>query len=185
VQQLERGGLDRVRSKRPDRLHDGINGLRRGHGGGDVQADRRVGESWPAWLAGKKKLRPSAAKALTGHGVNWLLPVLQDIAVDRITGEHCAMVFERVDLFNEEIEAAREDKRKPVLPGDVRQRSRYVGVASQHRIYAALREFLNYHLKVTPHDPLHPVYAVELAPEERAPVLVWTPEQVGHFLCIP
>jgi hypothetical protein len=28
-------------------------------------------------------------------------------------GEHCAMVFERIDMFNEEIEAAREEGRKP------------------------------------------------------------------------
>lgn len=150
----------------------------------DLGASDTFGVSWVAWLAGKKKLRPSAAKALAGHGVNWLLPVLADVAVDRITGEHCAMVFERIDLFNEEIEAAREDKRKPVLPGDVRQRSRIVGVASQHRVYAALREFLNYHLRVAHTIPFNPVYAVELAPEERAPVLVWTPEQVGHFLAV-
>lgn len=153
-------------------------GLRRD----DLGTSETFGVSWRAWLAGKKRLRPSAAKALRGHGENWLLPVLEDIPVDRLTGEHCAMVFERVDMFNEEIEAARDEKRKPVLPGDVRERSRYVGVASQHRIYAALREFLNYHLKVTHTIPFNPIYAVELPPEERAPVLVWTPEQVAHFL---
>ena len=48
--------------------------------------------------------------------------MLEDIPVDRIAGEHCVMVFERIDQFNEEVEAAREEKRKPVLPGDVRQR---------------------------------------------------------------
>jgi integrase len=43
--------------------------------------------------------------------------VLKDVALDRLTGEYCAMVFERIGMFNEEIEAAREAERKPVLPG--------------------------------------------------------------------
>ena len=81
-------------------------------------------------------------------------------------GEHCARVFERVDMFNEEIEAAREAGRKPVLPGDIRQRAKFVGVATQHRIYAALREFFNYHVRVTHTLPFNPVYAVELEPED-------------------
>ena len=153
-------------------------GLRRENlGASDTFAD-----VWRGWLAGKKKLRASSAKRLGEIGDHWLIPVLADIPVDRITGEHCAMVFERVDLFNEEIEAAREEKRAPVLPGDVRQRPKVVGVATQHRIYAALREFLNYCLKVTHIITFSPIYAVELPPEERAPVMVWTPEQVGHFL---
>jgi integrase len=140
------------------------------------------GVSWPAWLAGKRKLRVSSARALEAHGRNWLLPVLKDIPVDRITGEHCAMVFERIEMFNEELEAAREAERAPALLGDVRQRPRNVGVASQHRVYAALREFLNYQLRVAHAIPFNPVYAVELEAEVRDPVRVWTPEQVGHFL---
>jgi integrase len=92
------------------------------------------------------------------------------------------MVFERLELFNEEIDAAREDGRKPVLPGDVRERSRYVGVATQHRIFAALREFFNYQLKVKHSITFNPVYAVELEPETRDPAKVWTAEQVAHFL---
>ena len=140
------------------------------------------GDSWRAWLAGKKKLRPSSAKRLGEIGDHWLLPVLGNIAYDRITGEHCAMVFERAEMFNEEIEAAREAGRAPVLPGDVRQRSQVVGVATQHRVYAALREFFNYHLRKTHSIPFNPVYAVELEPEERGPVKVWAAEQVGHFL---
>lgn len=153
-------------------------GLRRENLG----ASDTFGDSWRAWLAGKKKLRASSAKRLGEIGEHWLLPVLADIAVDRITGEHCAMVFERVEMFNEEIEAALAGKRAPVLPGDKRQRARVIGVATQHRIYAAMREFLNYCLKVTHVITFNPVYAVELPPEERGPVKVWTPEQVGHFL---
>jgi integrase len=140
------------------------------------------GVSWRAWLAGKKKLRPSARKRLTEVGDHWLLPVLEDMPYDRITGEHCAMVFERIEMFNEEIEAAKAEKRKPVLTGDVRQRARHVGAYAQLSVFAALREFLNYHLKVTHSIPFNPIYAVELEAVEVTPVLVWTPEQVGHFL---
>lgn len=140
------------------------------------------GDAWRAWLAGKKKLRASSAKRLGEIGDHWLIPVLEDIAVDRITGEHCAMVFERVEMFNDEIETARDEKRAPMLPGDVRQRAKVASVATQHRIYAALRGFLNYHLKVKHTITFNPVYAVELPPEERDPVKVWTPEQVDHFL---
>ncbi|MCW2932072.1 MAG: integrase family protein, partial [Actinomycetia bacterium] len=74
------------------------------------------------------------------------------------------------------------DKRKPLLPGDVRQVRKVVSVNRQHRIYAALREFFNYHLKKTHSIPFNPVFAVELEPETRDPVMVWTAEQVGHFL---
>jgi integrase len=153
-------------------------GLRRENLG----AFETFGEAWPAWLAGKKKLRPSSAKNLREIGDNWLIPVLADIAVDRITGEHCAMVFERVEMFNEEIEAARAEKRAPVLPGDVRQRAKFVGVATQHRIYAGLRGFLNYQLRKAHTITFNPVYAVELEPETRGKPLVWTPEQVAQFL---
>jgi hypothetical protein len=150
--------------------------------GRELDSSETFGEAWPAWLAGKRRLRHSSAKRLEEIGQHWLIPVLNDIAVDRLTGEHCAMVFERVDMFNEEIEVARETGRKPVLPGDVRKRARFIGVATQHRIYAALREFFNYQVKVTHTLAFNPVYAVELEPEERSPVLVWTPEQVGAFL---
>jgi len=152
-------------------------GLRR-----ELDASETFGEAWAAWLAGRRKARDSYANTLEQHGRNWLLPVLADIALDRLTGEHCAMVFERIDMFNEEIEAAREDKRKPVLPGDVRGRTRYTGVATQHRIYGVLRKFLNDQWKKAHKIPFNPVYVVELEPETRGAPLVWDPTQVAHFL---
>jgi len=152
-------------------------GLRR-----ELDANETFGEAWTAWLAGRRKARDSYANTLEQHGRNWLLPVLADIALDRLTGEHCAMVFERIDMFNEEIEAAREAERKPVLPGDVRGRKKYTGVATQHRIYAVLRVFLNHQWKRAHKIPFNPVYAVELEPETRDAPLVWDPAQVAHFL---
>jgi hypothetical protein len=102
-------------------------GLRRG----ELDASETFGQAWGEWLAGRRKARDSYANMLEQHGRNWLLPVLKDIPLDRLTGEHCAMVFERIDMFNEEIEAARDEGRKPVLPGDVRGRTRHTGVATQ------------------------------------------------------
>jgi integrase len=154
-------------------------GLRRD----DLGTSETFGTSWAAWVAMKRKSRrASYLHGVEGHGENWLLPVLADIPVDRITGELCVMVFERVDLFNEEIEAAREEKRKPVLPGDVREYPRHTGVTTQHRVLASLRGFLNWHVRKLHTIPFNPASAVELPPETRQPVKVWTPEQVAHFL---
>jgi integrase len=44
---------------------------------------------------------------LEQHGRNWLLPVLADVALDRLTGEHCAMVFERIDMADADVDTAR------------------------------------------------------------------------------
>ena len=150
--------------------------------GRDLDSSETFGEAWAAWLAGKRKARPSYANGLDQIGRNWLLPVLADVALDRLTGEHCAMVFERIEMFNEEIEAAREDGRRPVLTGDVRQRAQYTGVATQHRIFAALRGFLNHAWKRRHVIPFNPVYAVELETETRDAPLVWEADQVGRFL---
>jgi len=149
---------------------------------GQLDRSETFGEAWVAWLADRRKARDSYANTLAQHGRNWLLPVLADVALDRLTGEYCAMVFERIDMFNEEIEAAREAKRKPVLPGDVRGRTRYTGVATQHRIYGVLRKFLNDQWKKAHKIPFNPVYMVELEPETRGAPLVWDPAQVAHFL---
>jgi integrase len=152
-------------------------GLRR-----ELDTSETFGEAWAAWLSGRRKARDSYANTLGQHGRNWLLPVLKDIPLDRLTGEHCAMVFERIDMFNEEIEAAREEKRRPVLPGDVRGQKKYTGVATQHRIYGVLRMFLNHQWEKAHKIPFNPVYAVELETETRAAPLVWDPAQVAHFL---
>jgi len=149
---------------------------------GQLDRSETFGEAWAAWLAGRRKARDSYANTLEQHGRNWLLPVLADVALDRLTGEHCAMVFGRIDMFNEEIEAAREEKRRPVLPGDVRGRTRHTGVATQHRIYGVLRKFLNDQWRLAHKIPFNPIYMVELETETRAAPLVWDPDQVAHFL---
>jgi integrase len=150
--------------------------------GQDLDSSETFGDAWRAWLAGRRKIRRGYARNLEQLGRHWLLPVLADIALERVNGEHCAAVFERVEMFNEEIEAAREGKRKPVLTGDVRVRPKHCGIATQHRIFAALRVFLNHQWKRAHKITFNPVYAVELESETRAASLVWTPAQVADFL---
>lgn len=152
-------------------------GLRRDPGEGQT-----VGDAWNAWLAGKRKARPSYLKWLGEIGRNWLLPVLADILLERVNGESCALVFSRIDDFNEEMDLAREQGRAPNLPEDIRREQKHVGVSTQHGIYRALRAFLNHAWKKSHAIPYNPVYAVELEPETRVAPLTWSPEQVAHFL---
>ncbi len=143
----------------------------------------RFGEAWDAWLAGKRKARPSYIKWLREVGRNWLLPfVLADIPLERVNGEGCALVFSRIDDFNEEIDLAAEAGRAPNVPEDVRKAGKHVGVSTQHGIYRALRAFLNFQWKKAHAIPFNPVYMVELEPEVHAVPLTWSPEQVGLFL---
>jgi integrase len=152
-------------------------GLRRDPGEGQT-----FGDAWAAWLAGKRKARPSYLKWLDEIGRNWLLPVLADILLERVNGESCALVFSRIDDFNEEIDHARGAGRAPNLPEDIRKEQKHVGVSTQHGIYRALRAFLNYQWKKAHAIPFNPVYMVELEPETHVAPLTWAPEQVAHFL---
>jgi integrase len=138
-------------------------------------------EAWTAWLDGKRRLKASARRRLAQIGEHWLLPVLRDVPLDRMNGSHCARVFGRIEDFNAAIAAA-ADGREPVLAGDVRQRGKHVGIASQHRVYAALREFCNFEVRKTRRLAFNPVYAVELAAEERVEAQRWTAAQARQFL---
>ena len=45
------------------------------------------------------------------------------------------------------------------------QRPKVIGIASQHRVFAALRTVLNFEVKVTHRMMFNPVYVVRLEPE--------------------
>jgi integrase len=151
-------------------------------GGDPAGTGETFGRAWESWLAGKRKLRPSSRRRLEQIGVHWLLPVLADVRLERLNGAHCAMVFDRIDEINDEIKTARAGERAPVLPDDVRQRPQLVGVASQHRVYAALREFLNHAWKQRRALSYNPVYAVELEPEETPEAQRWTAAEAVRFI---
>lgn len=55
------------------------------------------------WLAGKKRLRHSSRRRLEQIGRHWLLPVLDGVLLERINAPHSAMVFDRIELFNDEL----------------------------------------------------------------------------------
>ncbi|HEX9519659.1 MAG TPA: hypothetical protein VF940_26215 [Streptosporangiaceae bacterium] len=79
------------------------------------------GEAWESWLSGNKRLRASARRRLEGIGTNWLLPVLADVPLERLSGAHCAAVFDRIEHINAEITAQRAEGRALVKAvGDVR-----------------------------------------------------------------
>jgi integrase len=142
-----------------------------------------VSEAWAAWLAGKRKLRQSARARLEQIGEHWLLPVLADVPLERLNGAHVAEVFARIERINAGITAQREDGRAFVkVEGDVRERPRPLGTASQHRVYAALREFANFEVRKTRRLGFNPVYAVELEPEITPEAQRWTAAQARTFL---
>lgn len=134
-------------------------------------------------MAGREAEGPLPyARNLDQIGRYGLLPVLEDVPLDRLNGEHCTMLFERVEMFNEEIESAAAENRKPLLPGDVRKQPKVVGIAQQQRIFGALRAMLNHAWKRAHKIPFNPVFAVELEAETRDAPLAWEPAQVARFL---
>lgn len=142
-----------------------------------------TGEAWHAWLAGKKRLRASSAERLEIAGRHWILPVLADVPLERLNGAHVAEVFTRIERLNAELAARRGSSRSFVrLDGDVRTRPRNVGTASQHRVYAALREFCNFEVRKTRRLAFNPVYAVELEPEVTPEARRWSASQARAFL---
>jgi integrase len=151
-------------------------------GAGPAGSGETFGQAWTAWLAGKRRLRPSSRRRLEQIGAHWLLPVLADVLIERLNAAHCAMVFDRIELFNDEIGLAAAEGRDPVLPDEKRSRSKLVGVATQHRIYAALREVLNHLWKQRHVITFNPVYAVELEAEETPEGQRWSAAQAARFL---
>jgi integrase len=57
-----------------------------------------------------------------------------------------------------------------------------IGIATQHRVYAALREFLNHAWKRRHVIAFNPVYAVELEAEITPEAQRWTAAQAARFL---
>ena len=142
-----------------------------------------VGEAWNAWLTGKRRLRASSLERLDIAGRHWILPVLADVPLERLNGLHVAEVFARIERLNTELAVKQGGSRSWVrLDGDVRTRPRHVGTASQHRVYAALREFCNFEQKKTRRLSYNPVYAVELEPEVTPEAVRWSASQARAFL---
>lgn len=65
--------------------------------------------------------------------------------------------------------------------GDVRTRPRPVGTASQHRVYAALREFCNFEMRKTRRLAFNPVYTIELEHEITPEAWRWSAAEAARF----
>lgn len=143
------------------------------------------GEAWHAWLAGKKRLKASSARRLQLAGEQWILPALADVPLERLNGAHVAEVFTRIERINKALAAAQKKAGRRAwihVEDDVRTRPQVIGIASQHRIYAALREFCNFELMKTRRLTYNPVYAVELEPEVTPEAKRWSAAQAREFL---
>ena len=140
-------------------------------------------EAWTAWLAGKRKLRQPAAARIEQIGDHWLIPAIGDVPLEQLSGAHCAAVFQRIERINTEIAAQQGEGRAFVhVEGDVRSRPRPLGIASQHRVYAALREFCNFEMRKTRRLAFNPVFAVELPQEITPEADHWSAAQTRTFL---
>jgi integrase len=149
--------------------------------GRDLGTNMTTGEWLETWHAGKRKLRESTARVYRGHLDNFLIPELGHIQLDRLSAAHISAMFDRIGEWNAEIARARAEGRPPVLAGDVRSRPVVTGTATQHRIYATLRNALAAAVRQR-QIPWNPCAGVELAAETREPARVYGPDQVASFL---
>jgi integrase len=141
-------------------------------------------EEWLTfWLANKKRSkRESTSDSYADHVRVYLIPILGDIALDRLTDAAISDMFDLIEERNIEIRAARDEGRRPVLDDkDIRARKKTVGATTQQRIFATLRNAMNAAFKARRID-VNPCDFVELAPEDRYDALTWSPEQVHTFL---
>ncbi|GAA3443259.1 tyrosine-type recombinase/integrase [Planomonospora venezuelensis] len=133
------------------------------------------------WYASKRAKKESTRRGWRQHLDHYLIPQLGDISRDRLRAAHIDGMFDTIEEWNAEIRTAAAEKRVPNLAGDVRERHKVTGVATQHRIFATLRNAYNWAVKRRMVES-NPCMGVELPAEERDPARVWSPEQVGMFL---
>ncbi|MUN41504.1 site-specific integrase [Actinomadura litoris] len=141
-----------------------------------------VAEWLNEWFAGRLDLKRSTKNGYRHTIDKFLIPLLGDLPRDKLTVEHIVGMFDRIGEWNEEIVAARKEGRSYDLPDDVRQRKRFVGIATQHRILATLSSAYSDAVLRPGMLDWNPAKAVRLPPEKRDPRRVWGPEQVGQFI---
>ena len=149
--------------------------------GGPLDRSLLTGAWLEQWMSGKRALRNSASRSYRQHIDNYLRPLIGDVPLDRLSPEHIGDMFDTIEGWNTEIKAAKDEGRAPILPGNMRSRAGVVGIATQRRIFATLRNGLNAAVKARRIDR-NPCESVEMPGEYRDPALTWSPEQVGQFL---
>jgi integrase len=177
------GDLIFARSKRRGELPTRQDVRRKLGAGTDLAApDATVAEWLEEWFAGKRAKKENTKTLYRGHIEHYFKPLIGDIPRDKLRVEHVSAIFDTIEEWNDEIRLAKQEERQPRLPDDVRKVHRVVGVASQHRILATLRNAFNVAVKRPGMIDWNPCLAVELPPETRDPARVWSPEQVVVFL---
>lgn len=178
------GDLIFDKSKRGGQLPS-VEEIRRRLGAGeDIAASGQTVSEWlEEWHALKKRrLKKTTLSGYRQHIDHFLTPLLGEIARDKLRPEHVMHMFDRIDEWNDEVRAARKEKREYRLPDDVRQRKRIVGVATQHRILATLRSAYTTAVRRPGGITWNPCTAVELPPAKKSQRTVWSPEQVVTYL---
>ena len=173
---------------------------RRLHTGVDAADLPTVAEWLTGWLTGRRAIKRNTARSYEAHIRLHLIPHLGPIRLDRLRPGHITDLLDAVGDRNDRIHTARAST-DPQVRAAVRG-MRPVGPATLHRIRATLRKALNDAIRrqlITHNPAVH----VELPPARRpkpvvwtdehvtrwaqtgqppSPVMVWTPEQTGHFL---
>ncbi|MFF3665373.1 tyrosine-type recombinase/integrase [Microtetraspora malaysiensis] len=140
-----------------------------------------VAELLEDWHASKRGAKASSHRTWRTHMDLYLIPQLGDIPRDRLRAARIDSVFDTIEEWNDEIETAKKERRRPYLPGDIRKRHKIVRVNTQHHILKTLRTAFNWAVKRRMIE-FNPCHGVELPPVEREPARVWSPEQVMTFL---
>ncbi|GLZ12097.1 hypothetical protein Acsp04_23320 [Actinomadura sp. NBRC 104425] len=139
-----------------------------------------VREELESWIETKRHKKLNTWTSYRRIMDQYLIPLLGEIPRDQLMPEHILGMIDTIEEWNAEIQAAEQEGRKPYLPDDKRTMPRKVGIASQHRILAVLRNCYNQAIKRPGTRHWNPCLAVELPPEVRDPARVWSPEQVAR-----
>lgn len=127
--------------------------------------DRRsLGVYLDAWVASRRGIR-EVTRANYEHLINThIKPAIGAVRMRDLTADHVDIMLNRM----------------ATVPG---QHGKIVSNATAHRVFACLRKALNDAVRRRPQViPFNPCLGVELAPEERKEIQVWTPDQIRRFL---
>jgi integrase len=159
-----------------------------------------MAEYLPGWLEGRRRLADGTRRSYEGHIRLHLIPNLGTIRIDRLLIEHLDDMIAAIEDRNTMIRDARASGDKARIRAV--KGMRIVNPATQQRIRATLRKALNdairkrlradnpaAYLEIESGRPPVPMlWTPERVARWRAigevpgPVMVWTPQQTGHFL---
>jgi integrase len=142
---------------------------------GDLTGAQSTRELFEEWFAAKRRWRESTRKSHREHLDQHILPVIGDIAAERLNNAHVWSVFERIEARNAALAAgtlkAAPGQRKPQV----------LSLQTQHHIYATIRAALNWAVR-NRKLAFNPAAGVELETVPKHEVTVYDAEQIVRFL---